>query len=110
MEKIACIETVTEVLEPNGELVDLTEDEIVERYFARETSYSRRMTTNTEETEQFWNEHIPTMKTYIVKGEGFKYLVYDFMYVIDADTDEDGEVTDIHGVCGFFTRPIKEVA
>lgn len=105
-----CFETVTvEVADPPSERITMSEKELADFYFGREQSYSRRMTTCTEESVKFWNERCKTMKTYIVNGEQFKYLVFDFMYVIDADTDEDGEITEIYGVDGYYVRPIDEV-
>ena len=109
MEKIVCFETVTDELDPNDGLVSLTEDDLAKRYFDRERSYSRRMTTCTEDSVEFWEERSKTMQTYVVKGKHFKYLVYDFMYMIDADTDEDGEITEIYDVGEYFVRPINEV-
>ena len=107
-EKIVCFETVTESLDPNGETISLSSEDLAKRYFARDVSYSRRMTTSTDESTEFWEERMKTMQTYLVKGSSFKYLVYDFMYIIDADTDEDGEITEINSVDEFFVKPIRE--
>jgi hypothetical protein len=109
MEKIVCFETVSENLDPNGAPITRTEEDMVRAYLARDISYARRMTTCTEDSEKFYHDKMPLMNTYIVKVDGLKYLVYDMMYMIDADVDEDGEVTEIYGAYDYFVRPISEV-
>lgn len=105
MEKVIKFETVVEQLNPNDGAVKLSAHDIANKFFDRDDSYARTLGVYSEE---LWEDRKSKCQTYILNGLGLKYLVYDFLYVLNVELDEDGEIEDIFGIEDYFVKPIDE--